>query len=318
MNITNVLKDHGVGIGKYGIGKTIQDYNLEEVYYKGFVSSFNQYDAVNGTAITMDKENTIWFSAGESIIRIDSEGNQISKISYDGISNIIAYDNSIFVKRHYGKVARFSLAGEKIWEKSYEGYMDGFYFDETFQYLYTSYVDDYKTRHIIRISLGGSDSEYASMRGSSTGDYNVTIRPNAIYYKSSKSIYKCSLPSISEMWNYDTGTYDGFIAIDKSDNVYSTFKSSLYKFDKSGNVLWSSPLPDIKAYFANFIFLDYKNFIYTMNSNYIGKYTSNGLLTKTIHSEDSFGALTSNNKDYIYVAAGYNINKYNFAYKAIS
>lgn len=121
------------------------------------------------------------------------------------------------------------------------------------------------------------------------------------------------------MWSYQTDSYDGFIVIDNSDNIYSTFKKSLYKLDKNGNVLWSSPLPDVNATSANFIFLDYKNFVYTCDyNNYIPKYTSNGLLTKTIYSKDTLGALTSSDKDYIYVAAGYNINKYNFSYKVVS
>lgn len=74
--------------------------------------------------------------------------------------------------------------------------MDGFYFDKTSQYLYTSYVNN-KTRHIMKISFSGSDSEYASMSGNTTSDYDVTIRPNTIYYKSSKYLRKYYLPSIS-------------------------------------------------------------------------------------------------------------------------
>ncbi|MBO0580389.1 hypothetical protein, partial [Clostridium botulinum] len=194
MNITNVLKDHGVGIGKYGIGKTIQDYNLEEVYYQSLVNTFAQGSDVWRCNIAIDKDDAVWFSDGYSLFKMSPEGNRLLTISYDGINDIIAYDNFIFIRRHFGKIACYTLLGAKVWEKSYDGYTDGFYLDKSgsTKYLYTSYSDK-NGRYIMKISISGQDSLYATMSGNS--NYTVyAIRPDAVYYTAYKTLYKTNLP----------------------------------------------------------------------------------------------------------------------------
>ncbi|NFL75374.1 hypothetical protein FDB81_06440 [Clostridium sporogenes] len=317
MDIGNVLKDHGVGIGKYGTGKTIHDYNLQEVYYQSVVNTFPQSYEVWRCNIAIDKDNAIWFSDGTSLFKMDSAGNQLLKIDHDGICDIIAYNDSIFTRRSYGRITCYNLSGIKIWEKSYEGYTEGFYLDttSTIRYLYTSYSDK-NGRYIMKISMSGQDTVYATM--SSDSSYTIyAIRPNAIYYTRYKTLYKDYLPSVTAAWNYPTNEYSRYIAVDKSDNVYHGFGKKLYKFDKNGNVLWSKN--NAGEGLIDYIFLDYRGFIYALSNNsYINKYDSNGLITKSIYVPYTLGYLISNEKDFIYVTAGSNVIKYNFSYKVIS
>lgn len=319
MNITNVLKDHGVGIGKYGIGKTIQDYNLEELYYKKYVANFPQIKPLANEAIAMDKYNTIWFSDKESVIRIDSDGNQIVKFTYASVSKIIIYNDDIFVITHTGglvdKCARFSSGGTKIWEITFDGRLSGFYCDEKTSYLYTSY---YKSNYIYVIQIQastGNYSTYATFSGSSHDD--VSIRPNAYYYISGLYIFKKSLPSGVEQWSYPFDSYPGEIIVDKNGNVYTTSNRKLWKFDKDGNILWSTDLTGSNSW-KNYMFEDYRGYIYTMGEYIISKVSPDGKIMWEFNTGKSLNQLVSNEEDYIYSMQDSNIVKYNFGYKVIS
>ncbi|WP_207130787.1 hypothetical protein, partial [Clostridium botulinum] len=122
---------------------------------------------------------------------------------------------------------------------------------------------------------------------------------------------------VSDVWSYSTNEYSRYIGVDKNNNVYHGFSNKLYKFDKDGNVVWSTN--SIGGGLIDYIFFDYRNFIYAVTNNqYLNKYNSNGLLIKSIKLPKVSSYVVSSEKDFIYVPSGSDVIKYNFDYKVIS